>query len=133
MRIPGVVSVKLITKPRIDTWIAVGVGLLDVEVQKCCIDSLGEESIGALLHINWRARIGWTTRGVRFGPYTALAIDVSTRRGCPILNVAQLAYAPELTCNLIRTASILQKLARESPMAITLKPRCQAVRIAHLL
>ena len=125
--------IKLITKPSIDARVAISVGLLDIEMQKCCIDSLGKETVCALLHIDWRARIGRTSRSVRLGPYAALTIDVSTRRSGTILDVAQLADTPELASNLIGATTILQELARESPMAITLQPSGQSVSIAHLL
>ena len=122
-------AVELVAEPGIhprNTF----VGLLDVKVKKRTVDPFGEETVGANFHIDRTAPERFAGCGVRLGPDLAFAVDVAAGGGNAIFDVAESALTPVFTGDLVRLATVLQKLAAEPPVPVTLQPGFQTLLVA---
>ena len=126
---PRVVTVELVSEPRVDTRLAF-VRLFDEEVQECVVDTVGEETIRALLHIHRTAPERITRASVRFRPNLSLTVNVTARGRDPVFDIAERAFAPVFPRDFVRLTAVLQEFAGEAPVTVTFEPRVASVFVA---
>ena len=122
MAVPRVLSVEFLSPRAVQARQFLLFGLRNDDVQQRVVNAFGEEFIAPLLHVSGASREFRRAAGERFSRYFRLAVDVGGRRCRAVFDVSQRAFAPEFACNLVRLSAILQEFARESPVAVALKP-----------
>ena len=130
LREPCIVAVEFVSEPCIDSRHTV-IGLLYIEVHEAGVDAFGEETVSALLHLAGILGKVRPATGKGFRPYLFLSVDVSATGCGTVLNVSQVAKAPEFAANLVRLSAVLQKFAGEPPVAVILQPSGKSVLVAH--
>ena len=131
LREPRIVAVEFVAEPCIHTRQTI-VRLRDIYMQQGIVDTLSEEAVAALLDDTRIAGIGISGAGIRFCRDSPFSINMTARGSCAVLDIAEFAFAPELTSDFIGLSAIHQELSGESPVTVVLEPCMQTVFVADI-
>lgn len=101
-------------------------------MQQRIIDSFRKETVATLFHHGRIATERRPATGERFGRNLPLSINMSAGRGGTVLDIPQIAKAPELASYLVRLSAVLQELTGEPPMSVVFQPGRQAVFMTNI-
>ena len=131
MGIPSIVTVKLVSVPCIQARTFVFRFLGYVNMQQAVVDTFREEQVAPLFHHPGISAVGISTAGERFGRDFPLPVNMGTGRSGAVFHIAQIPFAPELTCYFVRLTSVLKELTHKSPMTVVFQPSGQTMLMAQ--